>query len=367
MSTKYSKMTRTIVGMGLLTAIVVVLQLVGSFIKLGMFSVSLVLMPIVVGAALYGYWAGAWLGLVFGIVVLLSGDAALFLTFNPFGTIVTVILKGALAGLAAGFVYKLLEKRFKQDGSAVIASEDKSLKSLRIGLGILTLAGFFIMLFTPICSAEEGNNNLLSMILFGRASDGSSFALAAFITLACVASVLFFIANITTTVAFNGYRSSGFVGIAASVCSLAALLFSAVYLLSREGAGTSDLGWGFYAGVVVSAAASWLSVRLIRSRKAMEEDVEGKYSFRSNFPVLAASVVCPVVNTGLFIVGCYVFFFNDLKQLSMGTPYGENVGSFILLGLIGLNFIFELTVNIVLCPAIVSLIRTGRKSIAKNV
>ncbi len=366
MSTKTSNMTRTIVGMGLLTAIVVVLQLIGSFIKLGMFSVSLVLMPIVIGAALYGYWAGAWLGLVFGIVVLLSGDAALFLGFNPFGTIVTVILKGAFAGLAAGFVYKLLAKSFKPENNSVIASEDRTLKALRIALGVFTLAGLFVMLFTPVCSAEEGSNNVLSMILFGRIADGSSFALAAFITFAVVSAVLFFIANITTTVAFNGYRSSGFVGIAASVSALTALLFAAVFFLSRDGANTVDLGWGFYAGVVISAVSAWLSVRLIGNKKAKAEDIEGKYSFRSNFPVLAASVVCPVVNTGLFIAGCYIFFFNNLKELSMGTPYGENVGSFIILGLVGFNFVFELAVNLILCPAIVSLIRTGEKSIARK-
>ena len=66
--------TKQVVGLGLITAIVIVLQFLGSFIKLGPFSVSLVLIPIVVGAALYGAKAGAWLGFVFGIVVLISGD-----------------------------------------------------------------------------------------------------------------------------------------------------------------------------------------------------------------------------------------------------------------------------------------------------
>lgn len=97
-------MTRTVVGLGLLTAIVVVLQFVGATIKFGTFSISLVLMPIVIGAALYGVFAGAWLGLVFGVVVLLSGDAATFMAINPFGTIVTVLLKGILAGAVSGLV-----------------------------------------------------------------------------------------------------------------------------------------------------------------------------------------------------------------------------------------------------------------------
>ena len=93
-----------------LTALVVLLQLMGSFIRFGTFSISLVLVPIVIGAATCGVLVGGWLGLVFGIAVLLSGDAAVFLGIHAIGTVITVLLKGLLAGLAAGFVYKLLEK-----------------------------------------------------------------------------------------------------------------------------------------------------------------------------------------------------------------------------------------------------------------
>ena len=69
--------------------------------------ISLVLIPIVIGAATCGPKIGAWLGFVFGIFVLISGDAAAFLSVDIFGTIVTVLLKGTLCGLAAGYVYKL--------------------------------------------------------------------------------------------------------------------------------------------------------------------------------------------------------------------------------------------------------------------
>lgn len=96
-------------GIALFSAIVVVLQLLGSFIRFGPFSISLVLIPIVVGAAVYGMGAGAWLGFVFGVVVLISGDAAAFLAINPIGTVVTVLLKGILAGLAVDLVYRLLK------------------------------------------------------------------------------------------------------------------------------------------------------------------------------------------------------------------------------------------------------------------
>lgn len=102
--------TKNMVGIGLFTAIVVVLQLLGGGIKFGMFSISLVLIPIVVGAAVYGWQAGAWLGLAFGMTVLLTGDAAAFMAVNVPGTILTVLVKGIGCGLAAGLVYKLLER-----------------------------------------------------------------------------------------------------------------------------------------------------------------------------------------------------------------------------------------------------------------
>ena len=107
---KTNTKTSKVVGLGLFTAIVVVLQLLGSFIKFGPFSITLVLAPIVIGAALYGIGAGAYLGLVFGATVLISGDAAAFLTINPIGTVIIVLLKGMLAGLAAGLIYSLISK-----------------------------------------------------------------------------------------------------------------------------------------------------------------------------------------------------------------------------------------------------------------
>lgn len=108
-----NKNTKKIVGVALFTAIVVVLQLLGSFIRFGPFSISLVLIPIVVGTALYGIGAGAWLGLAFGVTVLASGDAGAFLAVNVPGTIITVLVKGVASGLIPGAIYKLIEKKNK--------------------------------------------------------------------------------------------------------------------------------------------------------------------------------------------------------------------------------------------------------------
>ena len=81
---------KSLVGTGIFTAIVFVLQLLGGGIRFGMFSITLVLVPIVVGSAVYkwkpkswyGILTGAWLGLVFGIAVLVSGDAAAFMAID---------------------------------------------------------------------------------------------------------------------------------------------------------------------------------------------------------------------------------------------------------------------------------------------
>ena len=193
---KKSISTRTLTGMALLTAVVVILQFLGAFVRFGPFSISLVLIPIVVGAALYGPLAGAWFGFVFGMVVLLSGDAAAFLVVSPLGTILTVLLKGSLAGLCAGLVYKALSR-----------SETK---------------------------------------------------------------------------------------------------------------------------------------------------VHGV-----DLAVVAAAVVCPVVNTGVFRLGCLAFFMPTISEWAAGMGF-ESVGKYMIFGLVGGNFLFELLFNIILSPIIVRLIHIGR-------
>lgn len=106
----------------MLTAIVFVLQMLGSLIKLGIFSTaSLVLVPIVIGAALLGWQYGAWLGFVFGAAVLISGDAAPFMELNPVGTIITVLVKGIVAGAVSGLVYELFSKKHPMLGAILAA------------------------------------------------------------------------------------------------------------------------------------------------------------------------------------------------------------------------------------------------------
>ena len=103
--------TQKLVLGAIMTGLVIVLQWVGSVTTFfGPFSTAVALIPIVLGAAMCGTAIGAWLGLVFGAVVIFTGGANLFFAFDVPGTIVTVLAKGTLCGLAAGFVYKALSR-----------------------------------------------------------------------------------------------------------------------------------------------------------------------------------------------------------------------------------------------------------------
>ena len=191
-SEKRKENIRIITVGAVLTALVIVLQFMGAFIRFGVFSVSLVLVPIVIGAATCSVGVSAWLGFVFGVVVLLSGDAAPFMSINMAGTIITVLVKGTACGAVAGLVYKLLVK------------------------------------------------------------------------------------------------------------------------------------WNSFAGV------------------------------------LGASLICPIVNTGVFLLGCQLFFLDGIT--AWGTEAGfTNVVAYMFLGLAGGNFIFELITNLILGPAAATLIKTIKK------
>jgi len=116
--------TQTLVMGAVLTALVVILQYMGTFVRFGPFAISLVLIPIVIGTATCGKGVGTWLGFVFGVVVLLSGDATAFMTVNAPGTVITVLAKGTACGFFAGLAYDGAMKLFKGNTylSTVIAA-----------------------------------------------------------------------------------------------------------------------------------------------------------------------------------------------------------------------------------------------------
>lgn len=116
MSTVKQKTLR-LVQLALLCAIIILLQQIVIPLPGGL-SLSLVLVPIVVGAVLYGPGAGALLGGVFGLTVsimAIQGQLGLLttmmVTYNPVLTVLVCMLKGIGAGLVAGLIAKAFVKR----------------------------------------------------------------------------------------------------------------------------------------------------------------------------------------------------------------------------------------------------------------
>ena len=113
----HNQKIKRMVSIAFLMALVFVMQLLTGIIPpIGGFSISLVLIPIVMGAALYGPGAGALLGATFGIIVYINcvtgadpGGAMVFQA-NPVLCLLVVLGKGILAGSLAGLAYKLVSK-----------------------------------------------------------------------------------------------------------------------------------------------------------------------------------------------------------------------------------------------------------------
>lgn len=145
---------QTIVLGAIMTAFVIVLQwLATATTFFGPFSTAVGLIPIVLGACMCGPLIGAWLGFVFGMVVLLTGGAALFFAFDIPGTLITVLAKGTACGLAAGLVYKGISK-FNKVFAAILAAFICPVVNT-----LVFLLGCFVF-FMDSADAIAGNLNL---------------------------------------------------------------------------------------------------------------------------------------------------------------------------------------------------------------
>lgn len=125
--------------LALMTALVVVFQTIGLIIPIGFNVAAFALVPMVIGAAMLGPIAGAWLGLVFGIVIIATGGASAFYAFGVVQTVIVVLLKGALAGWVSGIIYKALEKK-----NSLLAIISASVACPVVNTAIFTLASFTV-------------------------------------------------------------------------------------------------------------------------------------------------------------------------------------------------------------------------------
>lgn len=154
-------------SIALLMALVVVMQAISSFIPtVSGFSISLVLIPVVLGSALYGSAAGALLGATFGVIVYINcvtgadlGGAMVFQA-NPVLCFFVVLGKGALAGAASGWVYKLIKEKNPYIAMILAAAVCPIVNT---GVFVACMFTFFI----DVLSAWAQGGNVIGYVLSG--------------------------------------------------------------------------------------------------------------------------------------------------------------------------------------------------------
>ena len=109
--------TMKLVQLALLSGLIILLQTVFIIPLPGSLTLSLVLVPIVVGAVLFGHKSGALLGGVFGVLVAvmaIQGQLGLLtnmmVAYSPILTALICILKGVAAGWVAGLIAQCFKK-----------------------------------------------------------------------------------------------------------------------------------------------------------------------------------------------------------------------------------------------------------------
>ncbi len=161
------KETARLTQLSILGALIVVLQLMSYGIKIGTFNLSLVLIPLVVGGVLFGARAGALLGLIFSVVVIIGcifgfdvGGNILW-NVNPWLTALVCLVKGVAAGAAGGAVAALW-RRTNHPADAVLAA---AVVVPLVNTGLFTLAMWFLFRETLISWAA--GQDVIYYIFFG--------------------------------------------------------------------------------------------------------------------------------------------------------------------------------------------------------
>ena len=173
---KTNQSTLKMAQLGILFALVIVLQSIASF---GVINICLCLIPITLGAMLFGWKSGLALGSTFGVVALFWGivgkDVFTLYLFqaNPFMTIVICIVKGAACGVVPALLYKWLSGVDKLGGQrGLIASIVASISAPVANTGIFALGSFIIMDDVTKVAADLGlvKENFVALLFVGLIS-----------------------------------------------------------------------------------------------------------------------------------------------------------------------------------------------------
>lgn len=111
-----------------LTALTLVLQLLGNTVKIGILTLNFSLIPIVLAAILLGVWYGTALGAITGLIILLNcgvlgadGFTNVLFASDPVVISLVCIVKTAAAGAISALLFKWI-KRYNGFVATVIAS-----------------------------------------------------------------------------------------------------------------------------------------------------------------------------------------------------------------------------------------------------
>lgn len=162
-----SSKTLKLTQVALLAALVAVLQVVSYSIKIGTFNLSLVLIPIVVGGALFGAKTGALLGFVFGVVVTvgcvtgMDGGGNILWNVNPLLTALTCLVKGTAAGFVGGAIATVMQRR--NEGFLGVLLSAITVPIINTGL----FCGAMWFFFRPTLTEWAGGQDLATYVFIG--------------------------------------------------------------------------------------------------------------------------------------------------------------------------------------------------------
>lgn len=151
----------------LFAALVVVFQVISNFIKIGPVSITLTLIPVVLGGCILGKKWGAILGFLFGVVVTIfvamGVDAGGYMLFqsNAVLTVALCLVKGTAAGFAASLVYGLLAK-WNQTVAVAVAAMIAPI--VNTGLFVLAMLLFYTETLNRWADAANAQNVMIYII-----------------------------------------------------------------------------------------------------------------------------------------------------------------------------------------------------------
>jgi len=154
--------TKNVTYLSVLLALVIIFQLLASFMKIGTTSFCLVLVPIVLGSIILGVRGGAFLGGAFGIIVIVSALIGLdpftlyMLGDQPVLAVLMCLAKGIAAGVVPALLYKAIAKKNERIAVFVAAIAAPIVNTGIFILGALMMSGVIMDAFTAFGNDVSG-------------------------------------------------------------------------------------------------------------------------------------------------------------------------------------------------------------------